>query len=164
MLALEFNGELSGVTQLGITDSEAAPYFFTFKVECGNCHERHPNAVGFNAHEEHQLANSRGSSNFAMKCKSCGKEGNVSVVDAPSKFGVFDVEKNDRKHPARLVSFDCRGINLVEFVPDGEFWATGESNAKFSVQFDDGEWYDYDEKAGQEVSITGCEWSIVKTK
>lgn len=165
MLALEFNGDLAGVKDLGFIDSAAEPFFFTFKVACGACHEEHPNEIAFNAHEKKPLANSRGEANFAMKCKMCGKEGNVNVVEAPEKFGVFDAEKNDSKHPAKLVSFDCRGIDLVEFVPKGEFFATGEeSNTKFTLEFDDGEWYDYDEKANQEVSITGCEWLIKKTK
>lgn len=165
MLTLEYNGELSGVKLFGFIDSENEPFFFTFKVACGACHEEHPNEIAFNAYETKPLANSRGEANFAMKCKMCGKEGNVNVVDPPNKLGVFDTDKNDSKHPARLVTFDCRGVDLVEFVPKGEFYAIGdESNTRFTVEFEDGEWYDYDEKSSQEVSITGSEWIIKKTK
>lgn len=44
----------------------------------------------------------------------------------------------------------------------GEFLATGaESGTKFTgVDLSEGEWFDYDEKAGEEVSITGVEWEI----
>jgi hypothetical protein len=44
----------------------------------------------------------------------------------------------------------------------GEFLATGaESGTKFTgVDLSEGEWFDYDEKAGEEVSITGVKWAI----
>jgi len=58
--------------------------------------------------------------------------------------------------------FDCRGLEFVEFIAEGEFLATGtESGTKFSgIELPDGEWYDYDEKSGEEVSITNVEWEI----
>ena len=44
----------------------------------------------------------------------------------------------------------------------GEFLATGaESGTKFTgIELVDGEWFDYDEKAGEEVSITNVRWEI----
>ena len=36
-----------------------------------------------------------------------------------------------------------------------------ESNTKFTgITLDEGEWFDYDEKAGEEVSITNLKWEI----
>lgn len=36
-----------------------------------------------------------------------------------------------------------------------------ESGTKFAdVTFEDGDWFDYDEKAGEEVSIKGLKWEI----
>ena len=36
-----------------------------------------------------------------------------------------------------------------------------ESGSKFTaIALEDGEWYDYDEKAGEEVSIKDVKWSI----
>jgi hypothetical protein len=60
------------------------------------------------------------------------------------------------------LEFDCRGLEFTEFKAEGEFLATGiESGTKFSgIELPDGEWYDYDEKAGEEVSITNVEWEI----
>jgi len=38
-----------------------------------------------------------------------------------------------------------------------------ESNTKFSaIDLTEGDWYDYDEKAGDEVSIKDLEWAIKK--
>ena len=45
----------------------------------------------------------------------------------------------------------------------GHWEAVGvESGTKFTgIEFDEGgEWYDYDEKAGEEVGITGTGWEI----
>ena len=44
----------------------------------------------------------------------------------------------------------------------GEWEATGlESGTKFTgIDLSDGEWFDYDEKAGEEVSITGVKWEV----
>lgn len=44
----------------------------------------------------------------------------------------------------------------------GEFLATGiESGTKFTgIDLSEGEWFDYDEKASEEVSITGVQWEI----
>lgn len=44
----------------------------------------------------------------------------------------------------------------------GEFEAKGaESVTKFTaIDLSEGEWFDYDEKAGEEVSITNVKWEI----
>jgi hypothetical protein len=44
----------------------------------------------------------------------------------------------------------------------GEWLATGiESGSKFvAIDLTEGEWFDYDEKAGEEVSIKELKWEI----
>ena len=44
----------------------------------------------------------------------------------------------------------------------GEWLADGlESNTKFTgIDLTEGDWFDYDEKAGEEVSIQGQKWEI----
>lgn len=44
----------------------------------------------------------------------------------------------------------------------GDWLATGlESNTAFSgIDLQEGEWFDYDEKAGEEVSIKDLKWEI----
>lgn len=46
----------------------------------------------------------------------------------------------------------------------GEWLADGsESNTKFEgLELTDGEWFDYDEKAGEEVSIKEAKWEIIR--
>jgi len=64
----------------------------------------------------------------------------------------------------KILEFDCRGLEFVEFKADGEWLAEGtESGSKFTgIELHEGEWFDYDEKAGEEVSITGIKWDIVR--
>lgn len=39
-----------------------------------------------------------------------------------------------------------------------------DSGTKFTgIELAEGEWYDYDEKAGEEVGITNLVWGIVKS-
>lgn len=47
-------------------------------------------------------------------------------------------------------------------IGQGEWEAKGaESGTAFSgIDLSDGEWYDYDEKAGEEVSIKEISWSV----
>jgi hypothetical protein len=61
-----------------------------------------------------------------------------------------------------ILELDCRGLEFVEFKADGEWLAEGaESGTKFTgVDLSEGEWFEYDEKAGEEVSITGVKWEI----
>lgn len=48
------------------------------------------------------------------------------------------------------------------YARQGEWQAVGlESGTKFSgIDLTEGEWFDYDEKAGEEVSITNVQWDI----
>jgi hypothetical protein len=51
---------------------------------------------------------------------------------------------------------------LIRFCQQGEFKAKGiESNTPFAaIDLSEGEWYDYDDKAGEEVSIKDIKWEI----
>lgn len=82
----------------------------------------------------------------------------------------------------KVIEFDCRGLEFTEFKPEviahlicfsrdltniqiksqGEWLATGiESGSKFvAIDLTEGEWFDYDEKAGEEVSIKDLKWEI----
>ncbi|KAM3079569.1 hypothetical protein ACMFMG_005984 [Clarireedia jacksonii] len=98
------------------------------------------------------MSGSRGEANFVWKCKSC------KAIKAPP------IPYQAASPPTRqkIAEFDCRGLELVEFKPEGEWLATGaESGTKFTaIDLTEGEWFDYDEKAGEEVSIKDLNWEI----
>ncbi|EME78272.1 uncharacterized protein MYCFIDRAFT_64290 [Pseudocercospora fijiensis CIRAD86] len=157
MLALAVSAELEGVTDLQPEDTENTPFYYTFKVQCTSCREIHPNWVSVSRFEQNEQSGSRGEANFVWKCKNCKREHSANIVDKPKSYA--------QQSPAKLqniLTFDCRGLEFVEFKADGEWNAIGiESGTKFSgIDLTEGEWFDYDEKAGEEVSIKDIKWEI----
>ncbi|KAH8601329.1 hypothetical protein B0O99DRAFT_254373 [Bisporella sp. PMI_857] len=157
MLTLTLTADLSGVTELRPNDTEDGPFWYTFKVQCTSCREIHPKYVSVSRFEENEMSGSRGEANFVWKCKSCGRESSASIKAAPLAY-------NQASPPTRqkIIEFDCRGLEFTEFKPEGEWLATGlESGSKFTaIDLTEGEWFDYDEKAGDEVSIKDLKWEI----
>ncbi|KAI5298818.1 hypothetical protein KEM56_003758 [Ascosphaera pollenicola] len=132
--SLLLTAELQGITNLHPKDSEEAPYYYTFRVQCTSCREEHPNAVSFNRYKTHS----------------------ASITDAAK---TFDITMGKTQS---IIELDCRGLEPIEFIADGEWHATGiKSGTSFSnIELEEGEWFDYDNKAGQEVSITDVQWEI----
>ncbi|KAL2002845.1 hypothetical protein VTN02DRAFT_5742 [Thermoascus thermophilus] len=156
MLSLVLSADLAGVTELRPKDTPENPYFYTFKVQCTSCRETHPNWVSFNRFEQHEIPGSRGEANFVWKCKLCQKTHSASVTAGPNTY------EAEGKSEQKILDIDCRGLEFTEFKPDGEWEAKGvESSTPFtSVDLSEGEWYDYDEKAGEEVSIREVKFDI----
>jgi len=63
---------------------------------------------------------------------------------------------------AKLIEFECRGCEFTEFDPDGQFTCAGEEKGTVfkDIDLSDLSWYDYDEKAAREVSITELEFTL----
>ncbi|KAF4309721.1 hypothetical protein GTA08_BOTSDO03226 [Botryosphaeria dothidea] len=179
MLALTLTAELEGVTDLKPNDTQENPFYYTFKVQCTSCREIHPNWVSVSRFEQNELSGSRGEANFVWKCKNCKvkdckfhnfsrpsncscfqpREHSASITAAPNAYPQQSPPK--RQH---IIQFDCRGLEFVEFKPDGDWVATGvESGTKFDgIDLTEGDWFDYDEKAGEEVSVKDMKWEIVR--
>ncbi|KAK0318535.1 hypothetical protein LTR82_010597 [Friedmanniomyces endolithicus] len=85
------------------------------------------------------------------------REHSANITDTPKAYS--------QQSPAKaknILTLDCRGLEFVEFKADGAWKATGvESGTKFAdIDLTEGEWFDYDEKAGEEVSIKEVKWEI----
>ncbi|KAK4461618.1 hypothetical protein QBC42DRAFT_269725 [Cladorrhinum samala] len=158
MYALQLTAELAGVTNLRPSDTAENPFWYTFKVQCTSCRETHPKPVGVSRFSQEEISGSRGEANFVWKCKNCKRESSASILAAPTAYDA------PSKPPQKILTFDCRGLEFVEFVPEGEWQVDGaESNTKFEgIDLSEGEWYDYDEKAGDEVNIKELKWEIVR--
>ncbi|OXV11658.1 hypothetical protein Egran_00581 [Elaphomyces granulatus] len=157
MLSLVLSAELSGITELRPKDTPEEPYFFTFKVQCTSCREIHPNWISFNRFEKHEISGSRGEANFVWKCRLCQRTHSASISTGPHVYYYDDGLKAQR-----IIEIDCRGLEFVEFKADGDWEAKGiESSTRFSnIDLSEGEWFDYDEKTGEEVSIKEVNWAI----
>lgn len=103
------------------------------------------------------MSGSRGEANFVWKCKNCKRESSATIQAAPTAY-----EQSEPPKPQSILTFDCRGLEFTEFIPEGEWQADGiDSGTKFTnIELQDGEWFDYDEKAGEEVSIKDVKWEI----
>ncbi|KAL9032684.1 MAG: hypothetical protein Q9214_007862, partial [Letrouitia sp. 1 TL-2023] len=145
------------VTGLLPYDTPEAPYFYTFKVQCTSCREIHPNWVSLSRfrifslilvrsqmkYQEVEVKQiSYGDAKFAKK-----RESTASIKDAPRAY-----QQSSPPTTQNIVELDCRGLEFTEFRADGEWLAKGqESSSNFSsIDLQEGEWYDYDEKAGDE--------------
>ncbi|KAI9667873.1 MAG: hypothetical protein M1821_000692 [Bathelium mastoideum] len=85
------------------------------------------------------------------------REHSASIVNPPATY-----EQESPAKKKNIIQLDCRGLEFVEFKADGEWLAKGlESGTTFSgIDLSEGEWFDYDEKAGEEVSIKDLSWEI----
>ncbi|KAI9678991.1 MAG: hypothetical protein M1822_007417 [Bathelium mastoideum] len=85
------------------------------------------------------------------------REHSASIVNPPATY-----EQESPAKKKNIIQLDCRGLEFVEFKADGEWLAQGsESGTTFSgIDLSEGEWFDYDEKAGEEVSIKDLNWEI----
>ncbi|KAK7419173.1 hypothetical protein QQX98_003513 [Neonectria punicea] len=135
MLTLVLSAELTGVTNLRPDDTQDNPFWYMFKVQCTSCRETHANYVGVNRF----------------------RASSASIIAAPAAY-----EQAEPPKAQKIIEFDCRGLEFVEFKAEGEWLAEGpDSGTKFTgIELVDGEWYDYDEKAGDEVSIKEIKWEI----
>eukprot|EP00756_Hemistasia_phaeocysticola_P048290 Hpha_TRINITY_DN22720_c0_g1::TRINITY_DN22720_c0_g1_i1::g.34283::m.34283 len=111
--------------------------------------------------EELEIPGSRGTCNVLVKVAQ--KRYGTIVIDA--KDFTYTQEDADKGFKEVCV-LDCREIEPVKWLFDSEpiFTATGLEGYGFDeVKFDEGEWYDYDEKGSCETSITNiqCEFKRV---
>jgi hypothetical protein len=103
------------------------------------------------------MSGSRGEANFVWKCKNCKRESSATIKAAPTPY-----EQSEPPKAKNILEFDCRGLEFTEFLPEGEWLAEGiESGSKFTgIELQDGDWFDYDEKTGEEVSIKDLKFEI----
>ncbi|KAH3667339.1 hypothetical protein OGAPHI_002988 [Ogataea philodendri] len=158
VLHLYGSAVVSGVT--GLKPAETPPFEYTFRIQCTGCREKHDKDVSINLFEKHEIQGSRGEANFVFKCNFCGKHSNVEI-SLPKKYTGITPETPR----AVFLDIEARGVDLVEFVPVGHFECQSEQGTKFQeVDLSEGEWYDYDDNAGEEVSVTEIVWEIAKKR
>ncbi|KAF3993694.1 hypothetical protein FT663_01107 [Candidozyma haemuli var. vulneris] len=154
---LKIKAELAGVTDLEPVDTSEAHHEYTFKIECTKCREVHDKPVNINRFEKHDISGSRGEASFVFRCKGCKHEHSASIERTKEK-----VQAGNSNKWTNLLEIDARGIDFVEFIPEGRWQCVGEeSGTKFEeVDLEDAEWYDYDDKQGDEVSVTEVQFDI----
>ncbi|RJE22018.1 DUF866 domain-containing protein [Aspergillus sclerotialis] len=115
--------------------------------------------------EQHEIPGSRGEANFVWKCKLCQKTHSANITAGPNTYSADNDTSNKKRKGQQVIGLDCRGLEFTEFKADelqGEWEAKGtDSSTPFTgIDLSEGEWYDYDEKAGEEVSIKDISWEL----
>ncbi|KAK6202369.1 uncharacterized protein RJT21DRAFT_19213 [Scheffersomyces amazonensis] len=157
---LKVAATLEGVTNFQPIDTPESPFEYTFTIQCTKCRTTHDKPITINRFESHEISGSRGEASFVFRCKECKSEHSASIIRTNRSLTVDDELKT-----VPILEIDARGLDLVEFIPDGQFESVGaESGTKFTgFELDDGEWYDYDDKEGAEVSITEVKWDVARS-
>ena len=112
-----------------------------------------------------EVPGSKGVANFVMKWAKDSKHVAWMNVECGGNCkGVIreGITEGDRGEFVPLVGFECRGLEPVDWHPEDGFVVTASgSNAVWEdVDLSEREWYEYDEKSGESVSVTGLEWEF----
>lgn len=155
--ALKLTAELFNVTNLEPIDDPENAFEYTFRIQCTSCREIHGKPVTINRFESHEITGSRGEASFVFRCKQCKSEHSASIT----RTGDSLTPENSNK-PVTILTIDSRGLDVLEFIPEGEFRCVGEESGTIfkEVELSEGEWYDYDNEAGDEVSVTEVKWIV----
>ncbi|KAJ4797189.1 UPF0587 protein [Rhynchospora pubera] len=162
--ALEFTAEIDGLTNLqprGGCDDPTYTYYF--KLRCENCGEITQKSTCVSLSEEVPLPNGRGTTNLVQKCKLCSRDGTIQMVAGQGK-PLTDTQGQSGQY-TRLMIFDCRGFEPVEF-SFGDGWKaesiSGETT--FEMDLSEGDFADYDEKSECPVGISNLKavFKVVK--
>jgi len=131
------------------------------KLSCSNCGEETSEFVYCSLCETSPLSGGRGQASLVIKCKLCKRENSIDIVSDSLK--PYDDDTGKFK---TIIVFDCRGVQPVDFSPRIGWEAKGlESGSVFSdIDFSEEEWFDYDEKSGESVSITEIKHKFVPVK
>jgi hypothetical protein len=158
---LYLSAELNNVTNLRPQDSTQQPFEYNFKIQCTKCRETHDNVITINLYEKHEIDGSRGEASYVGACSFCKAKNNINI-ELPKKYEGYKYEHSGSK--AKMLVIDSRGCEILEYIADGPFVCKGlETDTEFNeVLLEDGEWYDYDDKAGDETSIVEVQWKIAK--
>ncbi|KAI8144325.1 hypothetical protein BJV82DRAFT_65517 [Fennellomyces sp. T-0311] len=156
-LGLYLKADLENITNLKPVNE----YEWHFKIQCSSCRETDQNWISFNPHDTVEMSGSRGEANLVMRCKFCKRE---SSAQFEPNVQAYSAEKNGKFQ--KIATFDCRGLELVDFSPRDPWVAEGtESGTKFEdIDLTDGEWVEYDEKSGEPVGIAEIEVEFKKEK
>ncbi|PWW74633.1 DUF866-domain-containing protein [Tuber magnatum] len=159
MFALELTADLTGVTNLHPVDTREDPYYYSFRVQCTSCREVHEKWVDFDRFTTTDLSKSRGEANFVYKCRNCTRESSATIKTEPKAYTAASPPTKQV-----IIEFECRGCELTEFRVSGKWGAEGISEGASRSRFDEvdltEDWYDYDEKTGEEVSVKEVRWVI----
>ncbi|XP_030756664.1 UPF0587 protein CG4646 [Sitophilus oryzae] len=147
-IPLKIKAQLESVEELKTCHPD---FSFSLKLKCTGCGEISDKWHDVTESEKYPGKTGRSENNYIAKCKMCGRENSLDIISGSNaSYTIEDSEKFKS-----IVSFDCRGIEPIEFQPgDGWIVKVAESGKIFTdVDLKEKEWVEYDEKIQQSVGI-----------
>ncbi|CDW71123.1 UNKNOWN [Stylonychia lemnae] len=156
ILEIQFFATLENLQDLTLPLSED----WHFVVKCTHCNEQHPNTIYFNLQEIKDIENARGKANYYSKCSYCKREGTILFLE--SSFQTY----NSSEKYQTVAKFECRGLEILEFVPNGHFHAqsTASEETFDDIVLTDKDWAGYDETGDASVGIYDFKSQIITSK
>ncbi|KAH8297005.1 hypothetical protein KR044_003213 [Drosophila immigrans] len=158
-VGLQISATLENIDKLE-TDAD---YAFFFKLTCSNCGETSQKWHDVIESERvQQDSRNPDGFNFYMKCKMCGRENSMDVVEKSSVAYTSD----DAGSFKTIVVFDCRGVEPVEFSPRSGWKVQSAENGQAfeDVDLSDDDWVEYDQKNNNSVGIYEFASKFIKLK
>ncbi|KAM0938257.1 putative CXXC motif containing zinc binding protein [Dioscorea sansibarensis] len=160
---LSFTAELENLTNLqprgGCDDPE---YVYGFKLKCENCGEVTQKETYVTLSETVSIPNSKGTANLVQKCKLCGRDGTIQMVP---KYGEpLTLDASQKEAFAKLMVFECRGFEPIDFIFGDGWVAESTSGTKFDVDLSGGEFAEYDEQGECPVGISNLQAKLKVAK
>ncbi|KAL8622458.1 hypothetical protein ACOMHN_034123 [Nucella lapillus] len=159
-IALQLKASMENVTNL---KPDGEDFLWFMKLKCNNCGEETPDFITCSLTDFSPLSGGRGHASVVIKCKLCKRENSIDILK--DSLAAYEIDDASCQKFKTIVKFDCRGVSPEEFSPRAGWIAEGvESNTPFEIDLTQREWYDYDEKAGEQVSVNEVEFQFVTCK
>ncbi|KAH8405545.1 hypothetical protein KR215_002337 [Drosophila sulfurigaster] len=158
-VGLQISATLENIDKVEID----ADYSFFFKLTCSNCGETSDKWHDVTESERvQQDSRNPDGFNFYMKCKMCGRENSIDVVEKSSVPYTGD----DAGKFKTIVVFDCRGVEPVEFSPRSGWKVHSAENGQVfeDVDFSDDDWVEYDQKNKESIGVYEFNSKFIKLK
>lgn len=177
-ISLQINCVLENIEEF----RPATNHSYFLKLRCNNCGET--DDIWHDLCEDEKFnqdsRNARGY-NLAIKCKLCSRDNSLDIVEGSQGFSSHIVIKLLFYHPINIVgsyleddsgkfksivTFDCRGIEPIDFDPREGYIVKAIDNGRTfeEVEIEDGDWTEYDDKNKNSVSISEFKSQFIKIK
>ncbi|BFY99211.1 hypothetical protein BsWGS_02251 [Bradybaena similaris] len=158
-VGLQISAQLENIEYLKAVGDDFRWYM---KLSCTSCGEETPEFVYCSKEEKSPLTGGRGEASLVLKCKLCKRENSLDIIQGSE--APYTSEQSGQF--GTIVAFDVRGVSPTDFSPRvGWEVKSQESSTVFpDVDLKDLEWFDYDEKAAQSVSITEFKYRFATVK
>ena len=141
---LFFKARLDGIKKIILLEDMR----WYFKIACSNCGEENDREIYLHANEEFEHEGTRGTFNFAMKCKLCSKNMKMNLLNK------LIVKYKNSESFQKIAQVDARGAKVLAWRATRGINAVCESGTIFEdINIEEADWVEYDEQAARLVGI-----------